>query len=121
MDHYSYTQISNYLQCPLKYKYRYVDGWREKDDKANLIFGRVFEKAVEAYSLGVEPSDFFTFQWSSLKSTPLVYGNGDSWEKMLEEGQELLRRVEADQRIQIAGERHQGPDLLPSVRNSLSQ
>ena len=28
MDHYSYTQLSTYLQCPLKYKYRYREGWR---------------------------------------------------------------------------------------------
>jgi putative RecB family exonuclease len=101
MDHYSYTQISNYLQCPLKYKYRYVDGWREKDDKANLIFGRVFQKAVEAHFLGVEAVEFFTFQWSSFKTAPLEYGNGDSWERMLEQGQDLLRRFRADQRIQI--------------------
>jgi PD-(D/E)XK nuclease superfamily len=101
MDHYSYTQISNYLQCPLKYKYRYVDGWREKDDKANLIFGRVFQKAVEAHFLGVEAVEFFTFQWSSFKTAPLEYGSGDSWERMLEQGQDLLRRFRADQRIQI--------------------
>jgi hypothetical protein len=26
MDHYSYTQLSTYLQCPLKYKYHYLEG-----------------------------------------------------------------------------------------------
>ena len=35
MDHYSYTQISTYLQCPLKYKYHYMDRWMERGDKAN--------------------------------------------------------------------------------------
>ena len=36
MDHYSYTQLSTYLQCPLKYRYKYLDGWQEKDGKASL-------------------------------------------------------------------------------------
>jgi hypothetical protein len=31
----------------------------------------------------------------------LEYGNEDSWEKMLEQGQDLLRRFQADQRIRI--------------------
>ena len=28
---YSYTQISQYLTCPRRYRYRYLDGWQEKD------------------------------------------------------------------------------------------
>ncbi len=30
---YSYTQISQYLRCPRSYRYRYLDGWREKDSR----------------------------------------------------------------------------------------
>jgi CRISPR/Cas system-associated exonuclease Cas4 (RecB family) len=41
---YSFTQISQYLQCPRKYRYRYLDGWREKEDRASMIFGRCFEE-----------------------------------------------------------------------------
>jgi PD-(D/E)XK nuclease superfamily len=43
---YSYTQIANYLRCPRSYRYRYLDGWREKETRAALIFGRCFEKAL---------------------------------------------------------------------------
>ena len=46
---YSYTQISQYLRCPRSYRYRYLDGWREKDTRAALVFGRCFEKALGAY------------------------------------------------------------------------
>ena len=46
---YSFTQISQYLQCPRKYRYRYLDGWREKEDRASMIFGRCFENALAAY------------------------------------------------------------------------
>jgi CRISPR/Cas system-associated exonuclease Cas4 (RecB family) len=46
---YSFTQISQYLQCPRKYRYRYLDGWREKEDRASMIFGRCFENSLAAY------------------------------------------------------------------------
>ena len=40
---YSYTQISQYLTCPRRYRYRYLDGWKEKDTRAAMLFGRAFE------------------------------------------------------------------------------
>ena len=42
----SYTQISQYLRCPRSYRYRYLDGWREKETRAPMIFGRSFENAL---------------------------------------------------------------------------
>jgi len=38
---YSYTQIAQYLRCPRSYRYRYLDGWKEKDSRATLLFGRI--------------------------------------------------------------------------------
>ena len=43
---YSYTQISQYLRCPRSYRYRYLDGWREKETRAAMVFGRCFENAL---------------------------------------------------------------------------
>ena len=43
---YSFTQISQYLSCPRRYRYRYLDGWQEKDTRAAMLFGRCFEKAA---------------------------------------------------------------------------
>ena len=40
---YSYTQISQYLTCPRRYRHRYLDGWKEKDTRAAMLFGRAFE------------------------------------------------------------------------------
>ena len=45
---YSFTQISQYLRCPRQYRYRYLDGWRKKEDQASMIFGRCFENALSA-------------------------------------------------------------------------
>jgi hypothetical protein len=34
------------------YRYRYLDGWREKENRASLLFGRAFEKALATYFAG---------------------------------------------------------------------
>ena len=73
MDHYSYTQLSTYLQCPLKYKYHYLEGWQETENKASLVFGRVFQSAVEAQFLVADAVQFFTARWGEVKDTPLEY------------------------------------------------
>ncbi len=58
---YSYTQISQYLTCPRRYRHRYLDGWREKDTRAAMLFGRAFESALAAFFSAVkirQPSCF---------------------------------------------------------------
>jgi CRISPR/Cas system-associated exonuclease Cas4 (RecB family) len=35
---YSCSQISQYLRCPRSYRYRYLDGWREKETRAAMAF-----------------------------------------------------------------------------------
>jgi hypothetical protein len=100
-DHYSYTQLSTYLQCPLKYKYHYLDGWTEREGKASLIFGRIFQSAVEAQFLVEDSVAFFNERWTQVKEAGLEYSNGDSWEEMLDQGQQLLEQFRRDQRVQI--------------------
>ena len=34
-----YTQISQYLRCPGSYRFRYFDGWREKETRAAMALG----------------------------------------------------------------------------------
>jgi len=46
---YSYTQISQYLTCPRRYRHRYLDGWKEKDTRAAMLFGRAFEQRWEPF------------------------------------------------------------------------
>ena len=42
---FSYTQVSQYLRCPRSYRFRYLDGWREKDSRATMCLAAV-RKAV---------------------------------------------------------------------------
>jgi len=43
---YSYTQISQFLTCPRRYRHRYLDGWKEKEARTAMVFGRAFEQAL---------------------------------------------------------------------------
>ena len=68
---YSFTQISQYLRCPRQYRYRYLDGWREKEDKASMIFGRCFENAFAAYFAREDSTAAFFQEWRKYQDTPL--------------------------------------------------
>ncbi|MBL7197071.1 MAG: PD-(D/E)XK nuclease family protein [Candidatus Omnitrophica bacterium] len=42
----SHSQITLYLQCPLKYKFKYIDGLKEKP-RSYLSFGKSVHGALE--------------------------------------------------------------------------
>jgi len=87
---YSYTQISQFLACPRRYRYRYLDGWKEKETRSGLLFGRAFESALAALFRREDASAVFFEQWSPYQPVPLDYSRGDSWQVMYEQGLKLL-------------------------------
>jgi hypothetical protein len=98
---YSYTQISQYLTCPRRYRYRYLDGWQEKDTRAAMLFGRAFERALAAYFLREDAAATLFREWSASQNLGLRYSNGDTWERMLQQGIMLLDRFCQDDRVRI--------------------
>ena len=98
---YSYTQISQYLTCPRRYRYRYLDGWQEKDSRAAMLFGRAFEQALSAYFLREDAATVLFREWSGCQNQGLRYSNGDTWDRMLQQGVQLLDRFCQDDRILI--------------------
>ena len=98
---YSYTQISQYLSCPRRYKHRYLDGWKEKDTRAAMLFGRAFEQAVAAYFQRQDAAAVLYREWSSHRDAGLQYSERDSWDRMLQSGVQLLDRFAQDDRIRI--------------------
>jgi hypothetical protein len=82
----SYTQISQYLTCPRRYRHRYLDGWQEKDTRAAMLFGRAFEQALELLISCVKmPPLCCSRQWSACQNQGLHYSNGDTWDRMLQQ------------------------------------
>ena len=99
---YSYTQISQYLTCPRRYRYRYLDGWKEKDTRAAMLFGRAFELALGALFRREDPGALLFKEWSGCQSQDLHFSNRDSWDRMLRQGIVLLTRFCQDDRVRVS-------------------
>jgi CRISPR/Cas system-associated exonuclease Cas4 (RecB family) len=98
---YSFTQISQYLSCPRRYRHRYLDGWREKDTRAAMLFGRAFEQALSAYFRREDSAAVLFGEWALHKNSPLEYSNGTTWDRMLQQGIQLLERFAQDDRVRV--------------------
>src|SRR5438874_12417202 len=89
---YSYTQISQYLACPRRYRHRYLDGWKEKDTRGAMLFGRAFELALGAYFRREDPGEVFFREWLLYKEQNLIFSKHDSWDRMQQRAIMLLIR-----------------------------
>jgi len=98
---YSYTQISQYLRCPRSYRYRYLDGWQEKDTRAAMVFGRCFEKALGAYFRKEDCAGALFKEWGAFRDVPFAYRKGESWDRLMHQGVHLLERFVQDDRVHI--------------------
>lgn len=99
---FSHTQIRNYLRCPRSYRYRYLEGWREKETRAGMIFGRCFEKALESYFCGDDCGATLYREWCAFRETPFEYKKGETWDRLVHQGVHLLERFAQDNRIRIS-------------------
>ena len=98
---YSYTQISQYLRCPRSYRYRYLDGWQEKETRAAMIFGRCFERALGAYFCQEDSAAVLFKEWEAYRDAPFEYRKGESWDRLFHQGVHLLETFARDNRIRI--------------------
>jgi CRISPR/Cas system-associated exonuclease Cas4 (RecB family) len=94
---YSYTQISQYLRCPRSYRYRYLDGWREKETCAAMMFGRSFEKALGAFFRREDPGAALFTEWGARRDSALEYKKGETWDRLVHQGIHLLERFAQDE------------------------
>src|SRR6266404_7935699 len=102
---YSYTQISQYLRCPRSYRYRYLDGWREKETRAAMAFGRAFENALGAYFREEDCSAALFKEWEAYRDTPFEFKKGETWDRFVHQGVHLLQRFAQDDRVRILNPR----------------
>ena len=98
---FSYTQIASYLRCPRSYRHRYLDGWREKDTRAAMVFGRCFEQALVALFCKEDPEARLFQEWGAYREATFLYKKGESWDRLLHQGVHLLQRFAQDDRIRI--------------------
>jgi hypothetical protein len=98
---FSHTQISQYLRCPKSYRYRYLDGWREKETRAAMAFGRCFERAIAAYFCRQDSTSELFKEWGAFRDTPFEYKKGEFWDRLVHQGVHLLERFAQDDRVKI--------------------
>ena len=97
---YSFTQVSNYLRCPRSYRYRYLDGWREKETRAAIVFGRCFENVLGAYFRGEDYGAALFTEWGAYRDA-FEYKKGETWDRLVHQGVHLLQRFAQDDRVRI--------------------
>jgi hypothetical protein len=98
---FSHTQISQYLRCPRSYRYRYLDGWQEKETRAAMAFGRCFEKALAAYFSREDCAAALFKEWGTFRDAAFEYKKGESWDRLVHQGVHLLERFAQDDRVKI--------------------
>src|SRR3954470_16312641 len=98
---YSFTQLSQFVGCPRRYRYRYIDGWKEKENRAGLLFGRTYESALAALFRREDASEVFFKEWFKYQDTALEYSKGDNWQILYEQGMKLLELFAQQDRVEI--------------------
>src|ERR1700687_3185483 len=98
---YSYTQISKYLRCPRSYRYRYLDGWRGKETRTAMVFGRCFEKALGADFSHEDSAAVLVKEWDAYREAAFEYRKGESWDQIFHQGVHLLETFARDSRVRI--------------------
>ena len=66
-----------------------------------MLFGRAFERALAAYFLREDAAAALFREWAAYQDQQLHYSKGDSWDRMLQQGLQLLDRFCQDDRIRI--------------------
>jgi putative RecB family exonuclease len=97
-SHLSYSQITCYLACPLKYRFSYVEHIPPEFTPASLAFGSAVHEAVAAYHgsrIGGDPLkpdhmlDVFRQSWRS-READVKFFNGDSAASLESKANQLL-------------------------------
>lgn len=113
-DHVSYSQISMYLQCPLKYRFHYVDSLEPEFTSASLAFGQgvheavagFFQSALEGEHLSANNMiDIYRESWRGCNGSPIKYDRGGSEEKLLKLALDVLTLWHSNQEptIEVLG------------------
>jgi len=115
-DHLSVSQINCWLQCGLKYYFRYVEKREPERQFAALAFGKAIHSALASFHESLKDGKpmpveglqrLFRADWAAETTEPLTYANSDTPESLLETGQALLAEYAQVCRFEVAEAEHQ--------------
>jgi len=97
----SYSQLSLYLECPLKYRFRYIDEIKAEGISSAMAFGKAIHEALaQFYRESMDGVPFslsgflnaFAEAWEDeYVRNDVVYKEGETFESLLAQGEALLR------------------------------
>ncbi len=100
-DYISYSSINTFRSCPLKYKFRYLDGLPEETVSSSLVFGSAIHSAVEYYfnqRMALEESpglpallEVYRAYWQSNASDSIRFNKTESAESLETLAEKMLR------------------------------
>ena len=106
IDHFSYSQLSTFLACPLQYRFRYVELIPPAFTTSALVFGSSIHEAVAAFHqqhlIGdtLRPDqmlDVYRASWASRNGEEIRYCNGFSHPRSTQRF--IPKRVDTEQRL----------------------
>jgi len=96
----SYSQLALYLDCPLKYRFRYIDEIRTDGVSSALVFGKAIHRALAEFYIDVKEGrafslarllDGFTEAWEEeCGRAEVVFRKDESFAGLLAQGKEML-------------------------------
>lgn len=98
-DHLSYSSIACYLQCPLKWRFHYLDQLEPEFTSASLAFGQGVHQAVASFFQSALEGDFLSADnmvdvyrqaWRECDGPSIQYDKGGTEEKLLKKATEIL-------------------------------
>ena len=135
-DYLSYSAVRTFQSCPLKYRFRYVDGLPEACTSSSLVFGSAIHAAIEAYfqarlvddplpDLDVLMASYRQY-WQANQTVPIQFGATDSPESCEQLAQRMLARFLASDLAQPEGriigiEEELRGELVPGVPDLLGR
>jgi len=78
----------------LGYRYRYLDGWREKETRgSDGLSVAALEKALGAYFSQEDSAAVLFKEWNAYRDGPFEYRKGESWDRLFRQGVHLLENL----------------------------
>jgi putative RecB family exonuclease len=112
-DYLSYSAVRTFQSCPLKYRFRYIDGLAEDCVASSLIFGSAIHAAVEFYftrQLSGEsaPSldlllDVYQQSWKDRAEEKIQFGKSETSDALHDMAHRMLEKFLASELIQPEG------------------
>lgn len=112
-DYLSYSAISTFQMCPLKFRFRYVDGLAEESVSAGLVFGSAIHAVLEFHfrelQAGQQPPDLDTLlgvyhdHWNDQDLAAVRFGRREEVGSLAVTAERMIRAFQASDLAEPVG------------------